>query len=246
MIVPGRASIKKGRRRAPPARDSRHRIRPRFPSCLSPLPQNATARQHIPLPAQTRAETYLSLAVCACHLREPVEIAYAPVGVQLQVGHIAPGVVEVGGVEPVEGLEPDLERRLAGQRQLAEQPEIPIGIPWSAQCAPQDGDRTGYQMDPSNAREALAELASDLAEGADMLMVKPAGPYLDVLAAARARFDVPLAAYQVSGEYAAICAAAERGWMDRRRAAMESLVGIARAGADVIITYFALEVAGWS
>ncbi|HVR88026.1 MAG TPA: porphobilinogen synthase [Candidatus Limnocylindria bacterium] len=116
----------------------------------------------------------------------------------------------------------------------------------AAQCAPQDGDRTGYQMDPPNAREALAELASDIAEGADMVMVKPAGPYLDVIAGARARFDVPLAAYQVSGEYAAICAAAERGWMDRRGAAMESLVGIARAGADVIITYFALEVAGWS
>ena len=116
----------------------------------------------------------------------------------------------------------------------------------AADCAPEVGDRTGYQMDPPNAREALAEMASDLAEGADMLMVKPAGPYLDVLAAARARFDVPLAAYQVSGEYAAICAAAERGWMDRRRAAMESLVGIARAGADVIVTYFALEVAGWS
>ena len=115
----------------------------------------------------------------------------------------------------------------------------------AADCAPREGDRSGYQMDPPNAREALAEMATDLAEGADMLMVKPAGPYLDVLARARTRFDVPLAAYQVSGEYAAICAAAERGWMDRERAARESLVGIVRAGADIIITYFALEAAAW-
>ena len=115
----------------------------------------------------------------------------------------------------------------------------------AADCAPREGDRSGYQLDPPNGREALAELATDLAEGADMLMVKPAGPYLDVLAQARARFDVPLAAYQVSGEYAAICAAADRGWMDRERAARESLVGIVRAGADAVVTYFALEAASW-
>jgi porphobilinogen synthase len=100
-------------------------------------------------------------------------------------------------------------------------------------------------MDPPNAREALAELAADVDEGADAVMVKPAGPYLDVIAAARARLDVPIAAYQVSGEYAAINAAAERGWMDRRRAGLESLIGIARAGADVIVTYFALDAATW-
>ena len=115
----------------------------------------------------------------------------------------------------------------------------------AAECAPREGDRSGYQMDPPNAREALAEMATDLAEGADLLMVKPAGPYLDVLSRARARFDVPLAAYQVSGEYAAICAAAERGWIDRERAARESLIGIVRAGADIVITYFALEAAAW-
>ena len=115
----------------------------------------------------------------------------------------------------------------------------------AAECAPREGDRSGYQMDPPNGREAIAELAADLDEGADVLMVKPAGPYLDVLARARARFDVPLAAYQVSGEYAAICAAAERGWMDRERAARESLIGIVRAGADIVITYFALEAAAW-
>ena len=115
----------------------------------------------------------------------------------------------------------------------------------AAECAPSFGDRAGYQMDPPNRREAIAEMASDLEEGADALMVKPAGPYLDVIASARGRFDVPLAAYQVSGEYAAIHAAAERGWIDLRRAALESLTGIARAGADIIVTYFAVDAAGW-
>jgi len=115
----------------------------------------------------------------------------------------------------------------------------------AADCTPQQGDRSAYQMDPPNGREAMTEIATDIAEGADMIMVKPAGPYLDVVAAARARFDVPIAAYQVSGEYAALQAAAERGWLDLRRAALESLTGIARAGADVTITYFALEAAEW-
>ena len=116
----------------------------------------------------------------------------------------------------------------------------------AAECAPSFGDRGGYQMDAPNRREALSEITSDVAEGADLVMVKPAGPYLDVIAAARGRFDVPLAAYQVSGEYAALHAAAERGWMDLERAARESLVAIARAGADIIITYFALEAARWT
>ena len=115
----------------------------------------------------------------------------------------------------------------------------------AADCAPSFGDRSAYQLDPPNAREALAELSTDLTEGADALMVKPAGPYLDVLARARERFDVPLAAYQVSGEYAALHAAADRGWLDLRRTALESLTGIARAGADVIVTYFALDAAAW-
>jgi porphobilinogen synthase len=115
----------------------------------------------------------------------------------------------------------------------------------AADCAPRFGDRSGYQMDPANGREALAELQADLDEGADALMVKPAGPYLDVLRAARERFDVPLAAYQVSGEYAALHAAAANGWLDLRRAALESLTGIVRAGADFVITYFAPEVAAW-
>jgi porphobilinogen synthase len=115
----------------------------------------------------------------------------------------------------------------------------------AADCAPRFGDRAAYQMDARNGREALAEIAADLEEGADMFMVKPAGPYLDVIAAARGRFDAPLAAYQVSGEYAALHAAAARGWIDLRRGALESLTGIARAGADVIVTYFALEAATW-
>ena len=100
-------------------------------------------------------------------------------------------------------------------------------------------------MDPPNVREALREAELDVAEGADLLMVKPAGPYLDVVRAVRERFDLPLAAYQVSGEYAMIRAAVERGWLDARHATMESLIGIRRAGADIIITYFAREAARW-
>ena len=115
----------------------------------------------------------------------------------------------------------------------------------AAESAPAFGDRRGYQMDPANAREALREAALDVAEGADMLMVKPAGPYLDVVRAVRDRFDLPLAAYQVSGEFAMIKAAAERGWLDERRAALESLLGIRRAGADLLITYFAKDAARW-
>ena len=115
----------------------------------------------------------------------------------------------------------------------------------AADSAPRSGDRRAYQMDAPNAREALREMAADLAEGADVLMVKPALPYLDVLRRARERFDAPLAAYQVSGEYSMIVAAAERGWIDRRSAVIESLTAIARAGADIVVTYFAREAAPW-
>jgi porphobilinogen synthase len=115
----------------------------------------------------------------------------------------------------------------------------------AAGSAPAFGDRRSYQMDPANGREALGEIDADLAEGADAIMVKPALPALDIVAAARARTTVPIAAYQVSGEYAAICAAAERGWLDRRAAALESLTAIARAGAGIIVTYFAVDAAGW-
>jgi porphobilinogen synthase len=113
----------------------------------------------------------------------------------------------------------------------------------AADSAPQFGDRRSYQMDPANQREALREIALDIEEGADMVMVKPALPYLDVIALARQEFKIPLAAYQVSGEYSMIVAAAERGWLDRDRAMMESLTAIRRAGADVILTYFAKDAA---
>jgi porphobilinogen synthase len=113
----------------------------------------------------------------------------------------------------------------------------------AAESTPATGDRRGYQMDPANAREAMREIASDIEEGADMIMVKPALPYLDILRAARDRFDVPLFAYQVSGEYSMLHAAAERGWLDLPRAMHETLVSIRRAGADRIITYFAKEYA---
>ena len=115
----------------------------------------------------------------------------------------------------------------------------------AAGSAPAFGDRRAYQMDPANGREAVAEILADLSEGADMLMIKPALPALDLVAAARAATNVPIAAYQVSGEYAAICAAGERGWLDRRAAALESLTAIARAGAGIIVTYFAVEAAAW-
>ena len=115
----------------------------------------------------------------------------------------------------------------------------------AAGSSPAFGDRRGYQMDPANGREAIREMARDVAEGADILLIKPALPNLDHLVAARGRFDVPLAAYQVSGEFAMIAAAAERGWIDRRRALEESVTSIARAGADIVITYGAADLAGW-
>jgi porphobilinogen synthase len=113
----------------------------------------------------------------------------------------------------------------------------------AADSAPQFGDRRSYQMDGANLREALREIALDVEEGADMIMVKPAMPYLDVIAAARERFDLPLAAYQVSGEYAMIEAAARNNWIDRDRVMMESLTSIRRAGASIILTYFAKDAA---
>jgi porphobilinogen synthase len=113
----------------------------------------------------------------------------------------------------------------------------------AADSTPQFGDRRSYQMDPANVREAMREIELDLEEGADLIMVKPALPYLDVIAAARRRFDVPLAAYQVSGEYAMIEAAARNNWIDRERVMMESLVSIRRAGAGIILTYYAKEAA---
>jgi porphobilinogen synthase len=115
----------------------------------------------------------------------------------------------------------------------------------AAQSAPQFGDRRSYQMDPANAREALKEVELDLEEGADMVMVKPALPYLDIIRRVRDAFDVPVAAYNVSGEYAMVKAAAQKGWLDEKRVVLEILTGIQRAGADIILTYHAKEVARW-
>ena len=111
--------------------------------------------------------------------------------------------------------------------------------------APRGGDKKTYQMDPANVREALREVALDEAEGADMVMVKPAGPYLDIVADLRAHTELPVAAYQVSGEYLMIKAAAQSGWLDERAVVLESLLGIRRAGADLILTYFARDAARW-
>ncbi len=115
----------------------------------------------------------------------------------------------------------------------------------AAHSAPSFGDRKQYQMDPANRREAMREAEIDVAEGADIIMVKPALPYLDIVSDLRAAFDLPIAAYQVSGEYAMLHAAAANGWIDLQRCAMESLISIKRAGADMILTYFAKDVVGW-
>jgi len=115
----------------------------------------------------------------------------------------------------------------------------------AAESTPEFGDRRGYQMDPANAREALREVRLDVDEGADMVMVKPALPYLDVIRAVRDDADLPVAAYQVSGEYSMLKAAAANGWLDERAAVLETLTSIRRAGADAIVTYYAKEAAGW-
>jgi porphobilinogen synthase len=114
----------------------------------------------------------------------------------------------------------------------------------AADSAPKFGDRKSYQMDPANQREAMREIALDIEEGADIIMVKPALPYLDIIALARRQFDVPIAAYQVSGEFSLITAAAQLGWVDRERMILETLTAIRRAGADIILTYFAKDLAG--
>jgi len=115
----------------------------------------------------------------------------------------------------------------------------------AADSAPAFGDRRGYQMDPANGREAIREMALDVAQGADILLIKPGLPGLDLIAAARARFDVPIAAYQVSGEYAMVAAAAERGWLDGPRAMAEAVTAMVRAGAGIVITYAAADLALW-
>jgi porphobilinogen synthase len=115
----------------------------------------------------------------------------------------------------------------------------------AADSTPQFGDRRAYQMDPANGREAMREIAQDIAEGADLIMVKPALAYLDLIRRAREQFDLPVVAYNVSGEYSMVKAAALNGWIDEQRIVLEILTGIKRAGADLIISYHAREVAGW-
>src|SRR5438046_4320158 len=115
----------------------------------------------------------------------------------------------------------------------------------AADSTPAFGDRRSYQMDPANVREALRECELDVAEGADVIMVKPALPYLDVIRAVRERFDLPVAAYNVSGEYAMLKAAAASGWLDERTAALEALTAIKRAGADLVVSYWTKELATW-
>jgi porphobilinogen synthase len=166
------------------------------------------------------------------------------------VSHVEAGADVVAPSDMMDG-------RVAAVRELL--PQTPI-LAYSAKYAssfygpfrdvadstPAFGDRRGYQLDPRNVREALRECEQDVAEGADVLMVKPALPYLDVLRAVRERFDLPLAAYSVSGEYAMIKAAAAAGDLDERTAAIESLTGIRRAGADIVLTYWAKELAQWA
>ncbi|MFH1755450.1 MAG: porphobilinogen synthase [Candidatus Latescibacterota bacterium] len=115
----------------------------------------------------------------------------------------------------------------------------------AAESAPQFGDRRSYQMDPANAREALYEVELDVAEGADIIMIKPALPYLDIIYRVREKIDLPIAAYNVSGEFTMVKAAGQRGWIDEKKVAMEMLTSIKRAGADMILTYFAKDAAGW-
>jgi porphobilinogen synthase len=170
-------------------------------------------------------------------------VAYADAGADI----VAPSAMMDGQVRAIRGALDDAGHQDVAILSYAVKYASAFYGPFrdAAESAPAFGDRRGYQMDPANAREALREAALDVAEGADMLMVKPAGPYLDVVRAVRERFDLPLAAYQVSGEYAMLCAAAERGWLDARRATLESLLGIRRAGADLIITYAAKDAARW-
>jgi porphobilinogen synthase len=115
----------------------------------------------------------------------------------------------------------------------------------AAESAPQFGDRRSYQMDPANAREALREIELDIAEGADIIMVKPATPYLDIIHRVSQEIDLPVAAYNVSGEFSMVKAAGQLGWIDEKKVAMEMLTSIKRAGADIILTYFAKEAAKW-
>jgi porphobilinogen synthase len=170
------------------------------------------------------------------------------------VAHAAAGADAVAPSDMMDGRIGAIRRAL-DERGLAEVPIVAYAVKYAsafygpfreaAHSAPAFGDRRTYQMDAANAREALREVRLDIEEGADVVMVKPAGPYLDIIHRVRAQTDLPVAAYHVSGEYSLIKAAAAAGWVDERAVALESLTGIRRAGADIIITYFARDVAAW-
>ena len=170
------------------------------------------------------------------------------------LSHVAAGADIVAPSDMMDGRVASLRAALDGQG-FSDTPILAYSAKFAsafygpfreaAESAPQFGDRRAYQMDPANGREALREVELDITEGADMVMVKPALPYLDVLARVRDRWGLPLAAYNVSGEYAMLKAAAANGWLDERRATLETLTGIKRAGADLIITYHAPDAARW-
>ena len=170
-------------------------------------------------------------------------VAYARAGADL----VAPSAMMDGQVAAIRSALDDAGLRAVGIMSYAAKHASSLYGPFreAAQSAPRSGDRRAYQMDARNAREAMREMQADADEGADILMVKPAGAALDLIHAARERFDLPIAAYQVSGEYAMIKAASANGWLDERSVALETIGAIARAGAAVIITYYALDVARW-
>jgi porphobilinogen synthase len=173
---------------------------------------------------------------------------------QVALNHARAGADAVAPSDMMDGRVAAI-RQLLDQSGFADTPVVSYAAKYAsafygpfreaADSAPAFGDRRSYQMDPANVREALREVLLDVEEGADMVMVKPAGPYLDVIRRVREAVNIPVVAYQVSGEYSLLKAAAERGWVDERAAALESLVGIKRAGADLILSYFAPQICAW-
>lgn len=172
-----------------------------------------------------------------------VAVSHAEAGVDM----VAPSDMMDGRVKSIrKALDDHLFKQVAIMSYAAKYASAYYGpFREAADSAPQFGDRRSYQMDPANVREALREVALDIAEGADIIMVKPALAYLDVVRAVKDKFMLPLATYNVSGEYAMVKAAAQKGWIDEQRIVLETLLGMKRAGADMIITYHALDAAGW-
>ena len=172
-----------------------------------------------------------------------IAVAQADAGVQM----VGPSGMMDGQVAAIRGALDDAGHAHVGIMAYAAKFASAFYGPFrdAAECSPRFGDRSGYQMDPANADEAVREILADIEEGADVVMVKPALPYLDIIRAAKDLTGFPMAAYHVSGEYAMLKAAAQNGWLDERRAALESLTSIRRAGADLILTYYAKDAADW-